>query len=88
MVELNGQRDDLNQLILDGFSRLQKIISQLLKNAALEGDLRSNTDYEPVASQILIWVIGAATLFSVQKNIKLLEDCLDQIRHYLDSYAA
>lgn len=82
-VELNDQSPKLAKEVNEGFTRLKKMIKNLLHEEDKNYGLIENTDIEKVTEMIFSGLLGACVMYTADKSEKNLENTIQALIDYL-----
>jgi TetR/AcrR family transcriptional repressor of nem operon len=85
-TELADSHDGFRQRLAGGFERWRQYLAVALTRARAAGALASEVDPDAVARFLVAGIEGAILLTKVQKDIRVMEHCVAELRRHLALY--
>jgi TetR/AcrR family transcriptional regulator, transcriptional repressor for nem operon len=85
-TELADAHEGFRQRLADGFDRWRHCLAASLTRAQAVGALDAEVDSEALARFLVAGIEGAILLTKVQKDIRVMEHCMGEMRRHLALY--
>ena len=85
-TELADAHEGFRRRLADGFERWRQYLAAALSRAQAEGTLAPDVDAEALARFLVAGIEGAILLTKVQKDIRVMEHCVAELRRHLALY--
>jgi TetR/AcrR family transcriptional repressor of nem operon len=85
-AELADAHEGFRQRLAEGFERWRECLGAALGRAQTAGALAGDVDPEGLARFLVASLEGAILLTKVQKDIRIMEDCVAELRRHLALY--
>jgi TetR/AcrR family transcriptional repressor of nem operon len=85
-TELADAHEGFRQRLAGGFDRWRHCLAAALSRAQAMGTLSSEVDPEALARFLVAGIEGAILLTKVQKDIRVMEHCVAELRRHLTLY--
>jgi len=85
-TELADAHEGFRQRLAEGFDRWRHCLAASLSRAQAMGTLATDVDAEVLARFLVAGVEGAILLTKVQKDIRVMEHCVGELRRHLSLY--
>jgi TetR/AcrR family transcriptional repressor of nem operon len=85
-TELADTHEGFRQRLADGFERWRHYLAAALTRARATGALASEVEPDAVARFLVAGIEGAILLTKVQKDIRVMEHCVTELRRHLAFY--
>ena len=85
-TELADAHEGFRQRLADGFERWRQCLAATLTRAQALGSLAPDVDPEALARFLVAGIEGAILLTKVQKDIRVMEHCVAELRRHLVLY--
>ena len=85
-TELADAHEGFRQRLAGGFERWRQCLAATLTRAQAQGSLAPDVDPETLARFLVAGIEGAILLTKVQKDIRVMEHCVAELRRHLALY--
>jgi TetR/AcrR family transcriptional repressor of nem operon len=85
-TELADAHEGFRQRIAQGFERWRQCVAAALGRARAAGDLAPDVEPDALARFLVAGIEGAILLTKVQKDIRVMEHCVAELRRHLTLY--